>query len=242
MGIWTLQNVTAICSPFETKELFGTNFIATFRLRYQQSMFTPFQEVPRLDWSEVIMMNEHHKMETWRFKTNMYEHNPTSKTLEIWSKRYVEAYNHANGMVWRGKGHSKLLDNNGVPVQRTALATKHDGPGKADAIRNYLKSFGGILEIQIHDIPSINKPKPGDTPVHKERLLLFDCGVMGGGPRVKAFQYLVVSSGSPQSDWQRQTGLGWAISGLKTSGMKSVQAPEQVSMQRQPVFFPGECW
>lgn len=195
-----------------------------------------------MDWCEVIMMNERHKMETWRFKTNMYEHNPTSKTLEIWSKRYVEAYNHAHGSPWRGKGHSILFDKRGLPVPKTALPMKSDGPGKADAIRNYLKSFGGILELQIHDIPSINKPKASDEPIHKERLLLFDCGIIGSGPRVKAFQYLVVNSGRPRCEWERQMGLGWNISGLKTTGLTTVQPPDQVSMVRKPVFFPGEGW
>lgn len=241
MGSWTLQSVNATASDFETGELFGTNFIATYRLIYTPSMVGKFKEPPRLDWHETIMMNEHHKGETWVFDTNMYTHNPLSKTLEIWPKRYVEAYHHAKGQAFMGKGHAKLFDKKGVPVAAKALGEKGDAVGKADAVRKYLQSNGGILEIKIHDIPSINKPKPGEN-THKERLLLFNVGVEGGGSKVQAYQYLIVNGAQPQSAWTRRAGLGWGVSGIKTSGLNKVAAPPGVSQPRAANFFPGECW
>lgn len=240
---WTLQSVNATCSDFETSELFGTNFIATYRLQYNSSTFGSYKETPKLDWHETIMMNEHHKAETWVFDTNMYTHNPLSKTLEIWAKRYVESYKGAKGTAWTGKGHAKLLDKNGVAVAGKALPDKPDDTAKAEAARSYLKSNGGIFEIKIHDIPSINKPRSGEGATHKERLLLFNIGVEGGtGPRVQAYQYLVVNSAQPQSSWIRKHGIGWGVSGIKTSGLKKVTAPVSVSAPRAPMFFAGECW
>jgi len=241
MGKWTLQTVNATCSNYDTGELFGSNFIATFRLKYSPSAFSKFKETPLLDWNETIMMNEHHKGEHWVFNTNMYKHNPLSKTLEIWAKRYIAAYDSARGAPFFGKGHSKLFDKNGMPVQAQALRQAADPKGKADAVRHYLKAHGGILEIQIHDIPSINKPKPADA-THKERLLSFNCGVEGGGPRVKAYQYLVVNSAQPTHQWVRRCQLGWGMAGLKTSGLRPVPPPPQVANPRPPVFVSGECW
>jgi hypothetical protein len=240
MGNWILQGLTAAASDFEDSGLFGTNFIATFRLRYTPSLGA-FKECPRLDWNETIMMNDHEKRETWTFRTNMYAHNPLSRTLEIWAKRYIEAYNFAKGQPFLWKGYSKLFDRNGVIVPGTAFAATEDEASMATAVRNYLKSHGGFLEIQIHDIPSINKPVPTDH-THKERLLLFNCGVEGGGPRVKAYQYLVVSSAAPKSAWTRQAGLGWVISGLKTTGFTPVPPPPGVAQPRPALFGSGECW
>lgn len=242
MGTWALQSVTATCSDFETSELYGTNFIATYRLKYSSSLVGSYQEPPRLDWHETIMMNEHHKAQTWVFVANMYAHNPLSKTLEIWAKRYIEAYNAAKGIAFAGKGHAKLFDKKGVAVPGDKLPAKTEAAGKADAVRSYLKSNGGILEIKIHDIPSINKPKVGEAATHKERLLLFNVGVEGGGTHVKAYQHLIVNSAQPASAWTRRHGMGWTVSGLKTSGLAKVAPPAQVSNPRQPVFTSGECW
>jgi hypothetical protein len=239
---WTLQSVTATCSDFETGELFGTNFIATYKLVYNSSTFGTFKETPKLDWHETIMMNEWHKGETWVFDTNMYTHNPLSKTLEIWPKRYVESYKFSKGTPWTGKGHAKLFDKKGVALGLKSLPDKTDDVARAEAARSYVKSNGAILEIKIHDIPSINKPRQGEGATHKERLLLFNVGVEEGGPKVQAYQYLVVDSSKPQSAWTRKHGLGWAISGLKTTGLKKVAAPPGVAQPRQPTFFAGECW
>jgi hypothetical protein len=240
---WHLESVTATCSDFETGELFGTNFIATYRLKYNSSTFGSYTETPKLDWHETIMMNEHHKGETWVFDTNMYTLKPLSNTLKIWARRYVEGYKATKGQPCTDKGHARLFDKNGAALTAKSLPDKTDDAAKAEAARSYLKSNGGIFEIKIHDIPSINKPKPGEAAVHKERLLLFNIGVEGiGAPKVQAYQYLVVNSAQPQSSWVRKHGIGWGMSGIKTSGLKKVPTPGSVSNPSPPTFFAGECW
>ncbi|HAV61777.1 MAG TPA: hypothetical protein DCY13_05370 [Verrucomicrobiales bacterium] len=240
MGTWNLESVYHIKQQHDTGELFGNHYIVSFRLRYTPSM-GGFKEMPRLDWHEVIMMNEHHKGESWVFEANMYEHNPLSKTLEIWAKRYFEAYNTAagqpNGLI---KGSSKLMDKTGQPVKIETLGKGlASNAAKADAVRNYLKRHGGVMYIEIDDIPSVNIPRNGE---HKERLLIFDCGVVGGGPRTRAIQYLDVDAAKPKAAWVRRFDLSHTMTGLKTTGLRKVSAPVSVSAPRAPLFGSGECW
>jgi hypothetical protein len=61
-GRWTLHGLTAVASDFETGELFGTDFVATFRRRHTLSLGT-FKKTPRPDWTETIMMKGHGKRE-----------------------------------------------------------------------------------------------------------------------------------------------------------------------------------
>jgi insecticidal toxin complex protein TccC len=235
---WKLMGIKTAFSNFAEGSLFGSNVVATYRLGYAPSMGS-FKEMPRLDWHETIMMNDHGEGETWVFDTNMYTHNPTSKTLEVWPKRYIVAYDAAGGQGAPIKGYCKLLSKTGAPVKAAELDKAKDDAGKADAVRKYLKSKGGILELQIHDIPSINKPEKGER---KERLLLFNVGVEGGGAKVKAYQYLDVDGDKPAGQWVRKAGTGWAVSGLKTTGLKKVAPPSLVSAPRGANFVTGECW
>ena len=43
--------------------------MATFRLMHDNTAFRKFVEVPRLEWNETIMMDEHSTGETWVFNT-----------------------------------------------------------------------------------------------------------------------------------------------------------------------------
>ncbi|TCJ14933.1 hypothetical protein EZJ19_08595 [Parasulfuritortus cantonensis] len=241
MGTWTLESVLHSTRLHDTAELFGNHYIVNFRLRYTPAVLGGFKEVPKLDWHEIIMMNEHHKGESWVFEANMYQHNPLSKTLEIWAKRYVEAYDNAAGQPDTTiKGSSKLMDKNGRPVPVAALERGLTDDGdKADAVRDYLKRHGGVMFIEIDDIPSINHPKNGE---HKERLLIFNCGVVGGGPRTKAIQYLNVDAARPKINWTRRFDLSHTLTHLNTTGFRRVLPPPLVSMPRAPVFVSGECW
>jgi hypothetical protein len=241
MGTWTLKSIKGSFSDFDTAELFGTNVYVTYQLQYTPSMIDRFVEPPKLEWLETIMMNEHHKNEHWVFQTNMYTHNPMSKTLEIWPKRYIEAYNDVSNAPFSGKGYAKLLSKLGMRLPYGALKSGiTNNSKKADEVRNYLKRNGGMLEIQIHDIPSINKPAPTDN-THKERLLNFDCGIVGGGQRYRAQQYLNVVAGQPVQNWERKFQLNWPL-GFKSTGLNKVPAPGSVSNPRQAVFFDGEIW
>jgi hypothetical protein len=236
---WKLLGVKLDFSDLGGSELFGTNVIATYRLGYTKSSGGKFTEMPRLDWHETIMMNDHGKGETWVFDTNMYTLNPLSRTLEVWPQRYLVAYDLARGGAGAAKGYSKLLTKSGAAVKVKDLEKAPTPQGQADAVRKYLASKGGILEIQIHDIPSIRVPKAGER---KERLLLFNLGLVGGGSKVKAFQYLDLDGDKPRSEWVREHGAGWGVSGLKTTGLNKVAPPANVAQKEGATFAAGECW
>lgn len=242
MGTWTLESLNGTSDPLNGAT-FGTNFRAHYKLRYTPSpMFDKFVEPPKLDWHEKIHMKEHHKNEWWEFETNMYEHNPCSNSLLVWPRRYIEAYNNAASLPVGSinmKGSSKLLDKRGTPVPVKALgANIMDNGKRADAVRNYLKHHGGYLVIEVHDIPSINIPTGNE---HKERLLIFNCGVEGGGLRLQAEQYLDVDGGRPQGTWVRRFNMTWKES-WSTYGFNKVTTPIGVSNIRPPAFGTGECW
>lgn len=240
MGRWTLQSISGTTSPYDS-ETVGHNVMVKYRLRYETSAFGSFTELPILTWNEQIYMIEHHNGEWWEFATNMYEHNPGSKTLEIWPKRYIVAYDTAHGRPFMGKGGSKLFTLRGTQVAAKDLGTANSDADKTERVRHYLKKHGGILEITVHDIPSINKPDPG---VHKERLLVFDCGFAGGGARYRGAQYLDMDGARPQSGWIRDFQPTAAHLSLifqtNTAGKRKVAPPQSVAAPRAPVWFPGE--
>jgi len=243
MAHWSLETISATTKPHDTSELFGNHVIVTFRLVYTTSGLGlgKFKEPPILDWNELIMMNELHKKESWVFSANMYRHNPLSQTLVVWPRRYIAAWNQANGTPDAlMKGSCVLTDTKDRAIGADKLGKGlQDNAAKADAVRNYLKKNGGVLTIEVDDIPSINIPKDQTA---KERLLIFNCGIEdnGAGPRAKVIQHLYVDGSKPKSSWTRRVDLSHTITGLKTSGLKSVQAPAQVATPRTPLFGPGE--
>lgn len=240
MGRWTLQSISGTTSPYNS-ETVGHNVKVKYTLRYDAASFGSFTELPILTWNEQIFMIEHHNDEWWEFAANMYEHNPGSKTLEIWPKRYIVAYDTAHNQPFMGKGSSKLLSKRGTPVSAKDLGRANGNEEKAARVRHYLNKHGGILEITVHDIPSINKP---DVNTHKERLLVFDCGFAGGGPRYQGAQYLDMDGARPQTGWiidfQPSAGVLSQIFQTNTAGKRKVAAPQSVAMRRPPVWFPGE--
>ena len=242
---WYLQSVSAELSPFDTGELYGDNVKVTFLLSYKAEMSKKFVESPKLNWHEKIIMVDYAKSQRWVFETNMYEHNPLSNTLKIWPMRYIEAYDFAqrHGPNPGIKGFSKLLDDHQQPVPVAKLGNAMTPAQKADAVRNYLAANGGYLDIQIHDIPSINKPRgqATGTPDHKERLLLFDVGVVGGGNRRSLAQLLNVDHALPAVQWTRRCEQAWFQTDLPLpAGFANVAAPTSVSAPRAPVTMAGE--
>jgi hypothetical protein len=212
-------------------------------LRYESTLFGSFTELPILEWNEQIFMIEHHSSKWWQFSANMYRHNPCSQTLIIWAKRYIEAYNAACGRPPSVKGSSKLFNKNGQLVTAKQLGDAATPLQKAEAVRNYLKSNSGIMEITIHDIPSINIP---DRNTHKERLLVFDCGFAGGGPRFRGTQYLDL-------DGSKDASARVMIFSTTDNGKLSQrfidntagygppsEAPDLVKNPRAPLFGAGE--
>ncbi|MEO6804189.1 MAG: hypothetical protein ABI197_13200 [Granulicella sp.] len=256
MSQWVLEKVSGSVSPMNANGLFGNNFNVGFSVAYKASTFGSFVEPPILDWHEKFIMVEHHKRERWTFEKNMYEHNPSSATLVIWPRRYIEAYNLAGGQPYTGKGSCKLFSSKGIAVTIQQLgvgATTQQQ--KADAVRKYLKSNGGRLDVMIHDIPSLNTPEMvvvnrpgivmGNRPVaeHKERLLLFNVGLLNSGLRWKGYQHVAVSAALAQPLWTRNAGLGWGVADLPLPpGFRDVPPPVGVSGVRPPMFAGGEYW
>ncbi len=242
MGNWSLERLTAVSSPM-TAPHFGNEYRAVFHLRYAPSPLGTFKELPRLDWHETIMMNDRQNNECWLFDNNMYEHNPTSATLLVWARRYVEAYRYVANLgrgVQRGRVEFKTA--NGSPVRINDLRPNlTNGQEQADAVRSYLKRHGGQLIIEIHDVPGINPPTQQGQ--HKERLLLFNIGVTGMPLRSKAEQYLNVQFGVAPANWDREFNANrWTRARLNTTGLAPVAVPPGVGTPRAALFTAGECW
>jgi hypothetical protein len=226
MGTWSVMSVVGRHTDLDSP--FGHNFWVTIRMKYSATMMGKFTEPPILAWDETILVIKHDVAERWEFVGNMYKHKPASPTVAVWGQRYFRAYLHAKGTPFTGniKGHSKLFDKNGAPVPGSKLGTYNDKPAQNKAVQDYLKNNGGILEIEIHDIPGISVT-PGQTK-NTERVLIFNCGVEGMGTRVKAWQHLKVDSSQPQGSWYRRWQMDANPPGLKVTGLKLVTDYAQV--------------
>lgn len=227
MGNWSVISVAG--RQTDLAEPFGNNFWVNIRIKYTPSMIGSFTEPPILAWDETIMVINHDVGERWEFVGNMYEHKPGSPTMAVWGQRYFRAYLHAKGTPYvthNSKGHSKLLDKNGVPVPGAALGNHADKNAQNKAVQDYLKKHGGILEIEVHDIPGI-AVQAGKTK-DIERVLIFNCGVQGQGPRVKAWQHLKVNSSQPRTAWHRRFQMDANPPGLRVTGLKVVTDYAQV--------------
>lgn len=241
MGSWYLQAVSGSYANYDTPELYGSEFKVTLLMSYKPIPGQPFTEPPKLDWHEKFIMVEHTKGERWVFEANMHAHNPTSNTLKIWPRRYIEAYIKAGNGRSDTKGSCTLLSTMQQPVPLEQLQAANTDTARADAVRAYLNRMGGYLDIVIVDIPSMNKRTTANNE-WKERLLLFDCGVVGGGNRLKAAQYLSVDLNKLPTTWTRRCERGWFQTDLPLPrGYTDVPAPLSVSAPRQGVFMPGEA-
>ena len=237
MGNWTLLGVSGNTTPLDQGELFGHNVYVSFRLKYSSSAFGSFKESPSLNWHERFMMKMHHKGEWWEFEKNMFEHKPGSPTFGGWVKRYVLAYDSAagkyNALV---KGSSTLFDKNQRQVRVDALGKNlNTDAEKADAVRSYLKRHGGIMDVKVHDIPGINS-RPNE---HNERLLIFNCGLIGCGGGFMGEQYLNMNTSQPKGNWTRSFRIGGGHT-WSTHGLRKIMTPAGVSTPGSPVLLNGE--
>ncbi len=229
MGTWSVQSVTCRHTPLNSPTEYGTNWYVTFKLKYTSTLIGSFVEPPKMAWDEVILFNDYGKGERWEFVGNMYTQKPDSPTMAVWAQRYFRAYLNAHNQPFsdsfgRQKGHSKLFDKNGAPVGGQALGTHVGEQAQNKAVQDYLKRNGGILEIEVHDIPNILKPVAGKL-VQKERVLSFNCGVTGMGPRVKAWQHIKMDSTQPETSWTYNFQTAGSAPGLRTTGLKIVPDP-----------------
>lgn len=230
MGQWNVLSINCRHKPLNTPSNFGTEWFVTYKLKYTPSMIGNFTEPPKMDWDETILFVDRAKQEWWEFRGNFYTQKPDSPTMAVWAQRYHRAYLHAHkepftGSFGEAKGHSKLFDKNNVPVTAQALG-KHMGvDAQNKAVQKYLKDKGGILEIEVHDVPSLNKVLAGGTAKDIERVLIFNCGVEGSGMRAKGWQHVKMDSSQPASSWHYEFQTAGSAPGLKTTGMKKVPDP-----------------
>jgi hypothetical protein len=239
---WSLQSIS--CSElrfYETPELYGNKVRMEFLLRYLAERDGRFVETPALEWKEKIFMLDRAKRERWEFAADMYQHNPRSRTLSIWPRRYIEADKTLSDSS-RFRGQSLLFN---LKMQRVTLESGSAPTDElsANAVRDYLAKAGGFLRISIEDIPSVKtrSAAPGAQPRHLERLLLADCGIKGGGSRQRWAQYLSIDQSVPPMRWIRRCETRWFMNDLPTpAGFKIVRPPVEVSQARPADRSYGE--
>ena len=230
MGQWSVVSVTGRNQPLDDATSFGTNWYVTYRIKYTPSTFGPFVEPPKMAWDEVILYADYAKGEYWDFSGNFYVQKPDSPTMAVWAQRYFRAYLNAHNMPFTGsfgqaKGHSKLFDKNGVAVPGSALGTYGNMDGQNKAVQKYLKNNGGILEIEVHDVPAILKPTTASAGKSVERVLIFNCGVEGAGQRAKGWQHIKIDSSQPKTSWTYNFQTAGSAPGIRTTGLKKIPDP-----------------
>ena len=240
MGTWTLESISASSSDLNGN-VFGSNFQVKLRMKYAGGLFGKFTESPSLDWHEQFTTLWHHDNTYWKFEANMFSHKPGSGTFQAWARRYSEAYNYATGQP-KGisKGNVKLFDLKGNKLGKNAIINKPglSMPQKSEATREYLKKNGGILEVEVHDIPGITVSGGGGK--HVERLLLFKCGLVGGAKFVTAMQYLNVNTSNPENTWEREFKTSsFSRMDQPTRGLTEIPTPSDVG-QPNPIIVAGE--
>ena len=243
MGNWTLEGLTGGFTALNTASNIGHDFRVTYKLRYRPTMLDKFTEPPKLDWYEWVKKKDHLAGEWHEYEGNQYAVKPNSYTLQIWNRRYIQAFNTAARLPkpnHKTKGNSTLLDKAGHPVPLAKLGGRPvtDEKTQADLVRGYLKSNGGVLQIEIHDIPSITLPL--GVGEHTERLLLFNVGVVGGAMRVKAEQYMHVNQATLPTTWSQVFHMNYSQTWSTRDVPKKVAPPAGLVTPMAPAMGPGE--
>jgi hypothetical protein len=254
MGLWSLDNIHAFPPLPLNSATFGNGFGVSFYLSYmpETSFFRRkdrFEETPRLEWMETITMKESggelngipRTPQFWKFNTDMYRHNPSSRTLVAWRKRYLLAYKHVAN---ESSGVQNMSEKSFVQLMsaRHGMITldelgglQQDDFAKAEAVRNYISNNGCQMIIHLHDVPAI--AVSNDFKV-KERLLEFDIGVQGQPSRVRAYQYLKINKDLPEAQWQRDFVYSSNIPhNLQPGGHGMAPPPETVSAPRDGTAY-----
>lgn len=227
MGVWTLQSATPEFR--DRNDIYGNYFSVHFVLKYDPSTFGSFKEMPRLEWQETILMIEKLKGTYWQHTADQYARNPGSLTFTGWVSRYKTAHWQVRQGNYGNDQPTRLYDKRRSQLKRDAFPRIQSEKDKADAVRAYLKSHGGIVDILVIDKPGINLPTAGDG-THKERILTFDCGLAGCGPRVYAYQHLLVDAAVPNSQWRRKCEMSRTTSPFSTSGLTRLTPPADVTI------------
>jgi len=240
LGKWRLERLQLTHSELKSRKSFGHNVIANLIVSYKPSLMDRwlgrFEEMPSLIWYEKIKMNDFSKGQRWEFEADMVKHNPSSRTMEIWPRRYLEAFNTSASNPGLARGMVTLQDLAGETVKLDALGSElFSNEEKANSVRSYLSANGGILAFEIHDVPSIVLSEGSN--VHKERMLEIRVGLEGANATASVKQYLYVNDAKTPMQLQQMIG---AKSFEMRGGLSLVDAPTQVSTKRPYIKFPGE--
>ncbi len=239
VGKWQLEKLQFSYSDLNSDDAVGNNVVANIELSYKpdwkDSVLGVFQEMPNLKWKERITLNDFSKKHSWSFKADMFQHNPSSRTMEVWPRRYIEAYNSAAGQPTLVRGAVVLRDLQGNNVSLAGLGGEVSGnEEKSKAVRDYLSKNGGGLAIEVHDVPSIITREN----THKERLLEIQVGLSGVKTKTAINQYLSVEITPEKSVSKRFVSVRPIP--MVDRGLKSVEPPSAVSKRRSYTRFPGE--
>lgn len=240
LGKWRLERLQLTHSELNSEKMIGHNLIANLVLSYKPTLMDRwlgrFEEIPSLIWYEKIRMNDFSKGQRWEFQADMVEHNLSSRTMEIWPRRYLEAFNTAAGNPGLARGTVVLQDLAGEKVKLDALGGElFNNERKAHSVRSYLSRNGGILAFEIHDVPSIVLSE--NSRVHKERLLEIRVGLAGASATASIKQYLYVNDAKSPMQFQQMIGEKFFE---MQDGLSLVEAPAQVSAKRPYIKFQGE--
>jgi hypothetical protein len=250
--MWRVLGVTGSGENLDTSETFGHTFRVRIVLEHRPSSafaasnLQPFEEPPTLQWNEKISFLNHKKETFWDWSGDLYAFKRNrSVTFKPWRSRYYEAYNTAmmastHPLMLRGS--VELLDERDRGIRITHLPRQpipQDDRQKAEVIRRFISRNICRLVVDIHDRPAIHVSPHQDkwAEVHKERLLLFDCGV--GGTRVRASQYLKVKGSDPKTTWQRSFQMHWGSANLPSHNYLREFSPDLYSFESLPPR-PGE--
>ncbi|WP_347901425.1 RHS repeat-associated core domain-containing protein [Pseudomonas purpurea] len=239
LGKWRLEKLQLSHSELISESSVGNNVVVNVNLLYKPDwrdrLLGSFQEVPNLIWHEKITTNDFGKNETWSFEADMFEHNPSSRTMEVWPKMYIEAYNSASNTPGIYRGAVSLHDVRGNKVTVDDLGGGvSDNNKKSKAVRSYLSSKGGVMSFEIHDVPSIVFREK----THKERLLEIKVGLEGARSSVSVSQYLSVDNVSTNKEFKRL--IATQPVDMAHEGLHMVDPPAIVSERRPYLRAQGE--
>lgn len=241
-GRWRLRELTLETterSETDAREpSIGHNVKVSISLSYKPKVYdrllNKFEEAPSLQWHEKIGMNDYASGERWKFEADMYQRNPTSRTLEVWPRKYIDAYDSAFSQSSLLRGEVLLKDQHGRRVGEKQLKPNlQDNREKAEAVRSFLQRKGGTLVITVHDVPALHLR----DDLRRERSLDISVGIKGFTQRVGMSQYLQVDTTS--KPWEMlAVHNGPRMKPAETLAL--VDPPILVSRPRERIFAAGE--
>lgn len=251
MGSWKVKKVSETAENYDltdvSKKSYGNNVRVKFEMKYSKNSSGEFEEMPPLEWIETITFVDHEKREWWTFNANMYDHNRGSRTLRIWPRRYIAAYN-----ATKDNYDDPFVPGSSVLFKKVPLlgyrkvkdlpnVTEDDE--KTQVVQEYLRKHGGKLEIEIIDRPSLGYPTDGKSQVNVERMLLFDVGLQNNSSqRWNGYQHVKLDQAHPES-WIRDVKSGSPNTDpLPPDGYVNIGALPAVTRGSERMPVRGEVW